>query len=201
MIRFYADPLNLERYPPALVIYDGGNAKSEEELKRLFGNNLVFITDADREQTGLRGVHSSTSKLIHEQLDKADVDYLLCFGDKILQKSLVSAYSRRLVNFHPSLLPAFAGLNAIDAALQENAVFLGNTAHFIDEGVDTGEIILQTAMLAEDYASYEDVLELQIPMIKMVLRDLAGFKVSDEEISACLPRPRSSYMMPKNCHI
>jgi phosphoribosylglycinamide formyltransferase-1 len=98
-------------------------------------------------------------------LVKNNVDFLFCFGDKILKPILVEEYKNRIINFHPSILPAFPGLNAIDQALKTSVQFLGNTAHFIDEGIDTGMIILQTAISRSAFEEYNSVLDLQIPML------------------------------------
>ena len=77
-----------------------------------------------------------------------------------------------------------------------NVNTLGNTAHFIDEGVDTGKIIVQTAMCREDYEEYEDVLELQFPMLKMILRDFLFYPVSNQELVAELHHREKAWLMP-----
>ena len=58
------------------------------------------------------------------------------------------------------------GLRAIDQALEYGVKYLGNTAHFIDEGIDTGRIINQTILPVEEFNDYEDLLILQIDMLK-----------------------------------
>jgi len=125
---------------------------------------------------------------------------LLCFGDKILKKGLVESYKNRLINFHPSILPSFKGLSAIDQANTFGVDFLGNTAHFIDEGIDTGKIIVQTAMLQEDFECYEDVLELQFPMIKIILRDILNYKVSEDDILRELVNRKKPFLIPSKCN-
>ena len=103
-----------------------------------------------------------------------------------------------MINFHPSLLPAFKGLQAIDQALAANASILGNTAHYIDEKIDNGKIIIQSAMKCEDFVDYEDVLELQFPMLKIILRDILGFEVSQESIFAEIKNRKKGYLLPTN---
>lgn len=62
---------------------------------------------------------------------------------KILAPSLIQAYAGKIINIHPSLLPAFPGLHAQKQALVAHAQISGCTVHFVDEGCDTGPIILQ----------------------------------------------------------
>ncbi len=64
----------------------------------------------------------------------------------LLDASFVQRWAGRLVNVHPSLLPAFPGIRAIEQALDYGAVLFGVTVHLVDEGVDTGSILLQEAI-------------------------------------------------------
>ena len=61
----------------------------------------------------------------------------------IIKHRLLQAYARRIINIHPSLLPAFPGLEAWKQALQAGAKTTGCTVHYVDAGMDTGPIILQ----------------------------------------------------------
>ena len=74
----------------------------------------------------------------------------------------------RIINFHPSILPMYPGEKSIDQATKNDAFLLGNTAHFIDRGVDTGPIIMQSIIHSNNYQNYESVLDLQIPMIEQI---------------------------------
>lgn len=64
----------------------------------------------------------------------------------LLDVAFVRHWSGRLVNVHPSLLPAFPGLRAIEQALDYGVALFGVTVHLVDEGVDTGPLLLQEAM-------------------------------------------------------
>lgn len=97
------------------------------------------------------------------------VDYLFCFGEHILKGPLLSIFHNKIINFHPSILPSFPGLNAIDQALSSSVQVLGNTAHFIDSGIDTGPIIMQSVITRRNVSNYEVVLNLQIPMMYKIL--------------------------------
>lgn len=65
---------------------------------------------------------------------------------RIVKPGLLRAFPGRIVNIHPSLLPAFPGLRAWQQALDYGAKVTGCTVHFVDEGMDTGPIILQRAV-------------------------------------------------------
>lgn len=65
---------------------------------------------------------------------------------RLLGPEVVAAYRNRIMNVHPSLLPAFPGRHAVRQALAYGVRITGCTVHFVDEGVDTGPIILQAAV-------------------------------------------------------
>jgi len=65
---------------------------------------------------------------------------------RVLKQPLLEAFAGRIVNIHPSLLPAFPGLKSWEQALHYGAKVAGVTVHFVNEGVDTGPIILQEAV-------------------------------------------------------
>ena len=71
---------------------------------------------------------------------------------QLLTPAFLGAFEQRVINVHPSLLPAFPGLGAIAQALDYGAKVTGVTVHFVDEGVDTGAIILQRALEIGDAA-------------------------------------------------
>jgi phosphoribosylglycinamide formyltransferase 1 len=74
-------------------------------------------------------------------------DLLLTLGFmRILPGELVRPLAGRIINIHPSLLPAFPGMRSPRAALQYGVRIAGCTAHFVDEGVDSGPIIFQAAV-------------------------------------------------------
>jgi len=98
------------------------------------------------------------------------VDYGFVFGSRILKGPLLTRYRDRLINFHPSVLPAFKGLNAIDSALRDRAFLLGNTAHFIVEELDAGPVIMQHLLHHRHFRDYEEILDHQIHMLYQIIR-------------------------------
>ncbi|MEW6679667.1 MAG: phosphoribosylglycinamide formyltransferase [bacterium] len=86
-------------------------------------------------------------RLIVEELKKRDVS-LVCLAGfmRIISPFFVSEYKNRIMNIHPSLLPSFPGLSAQKQALEYGVKVSGATVHFVDNGCDTGPIILQKAV-------------------------------------------------------
>lgn len=69
---------------------------------------------------------------------------------RIIKPDLLRAFPQRVLNIHPSLLPSFPGLRAWEQALNYGVRHSGCTVHFVDEGMDTGPIILQRTVLVHD---------------------------------------------------
>ncbi|ASK61176.1 phosphoribosylglycinamide formyltransferase [Virgibacillus phasianinus] len=86
-------------------------------------------------------------KEVVAKLHEADVTYIFLAGYmRIVGPTLLRAYDGAIINIHPSLLPAFPGLDAIGQAFRAHVHTTGVTIHYIDEGVDTGPIIDQEAL-------------------------------------------------------
>lgn len=77
--------------------------------------------------------------------NKADLIILAGFM-RVIKKKFIDAFKNKILNIHPSLLPAFPGIESWRQALQYGVKVTGVTVHFVDEGVDTGPIILQEAV-------------------------------------------------------
>ena len=81
---------------------------------------------------------------------------LVCLAGflRLVKRPLLEAFPQRILNIHPALLPAFPGLESWKQALDAGATEAGCTVHFVDEGMDTGPILLQEAVpiLAGDTA-------------------------------------------------
>ena len=84
---------------------------------------------------------------------------------KILPANFVSALKGKLINIHPSLLPDFKGAHAVRDALASGATKTGVTIHYVDEGVDTGEIIVQSEVMINP-GDTEQVLHERIKKVE-----------------------------------
>jgi len=79
-----------------------------------------------------------------ELLQRYNVDYVVLAGFmRMVKPGLLKAFPHRILNIHPALLPAFPGLASWKQALEYGAKVAGCTVHFVDEGMDTGPIIVQ----------------------------------------------------------
>ncbi len=87
---------------------------------------------------------SDYEQAIIDKLKPLGIEYILLAGYmKVVTTTLLSAYPNHIINIHPSLLPKYSGLEAIERAYEANDRVTGVTIHYIDEGVDTGPIIKQ----------------------------------------------------------
>ena len=124
----------------------------------------IFLDNSNFERNNLM-----SSDYICDLLNNKNIDYLMIYCDVILKGKLIDSYRNKIINFHPSLLPAHRGLMAIDKALDEGTFLLGNSAHFVNEGIDTGPIIMQSILHKSEFKNYDDVLDLQIYMIVQII--------------------------------
>lgn len=124
----------------AVLIYNNPQAKVVERADR-WGIPKVLLNHRDFSQ--------------REALDEAIVSVLQDYGVqwvvmagwmRIVTPVLVNAYPQRMVNIHPSLLPAFKGLNAIEQALRAGVKITGCTVHLVETEVDSGPILMQAAV-------------------------------------------------------
>jgi phosphoribosylglycinamide formyltransferase-1 len=87
---------------------------------------------------------AARDRVLGDWLDERSVELVVLAGFmELLDAELVRRFAGRMINVHPALLPAFPGVRAIEQALVHGAKVTGVTVHFVDEGVDSGPIILQ----------------------------------------------------------
>ncbi len=126
----------------ACVIADVPGAKILERGRRQ-GIPSVYVDPAPF-QTKLEGAAEASCI---DVLRQHDVDTVVLAGFmRIVKRGLLQAFGGRVLNIHPALLPAFTGLRAWEQALQYGVKVAGCTVHFVDEGTDTGPIIVQRAV-------------------------------------------------------
>lgn len=99
--------------------------------------DAVFLDPGGCDKTGY-------DRAILDALKQYDIDLLLLAGYfRLLGNEIIAAYRNRIMNIHPSLLPAFKGLHAQRQAFEYGVKVAGCTVHFVDEGLDSGPIVLQ----------------------------------------------------------
>ena len=162
----------IEQYP---VIIDNTFVVINDEapnlnLAKLLSQKGIVYIEFNYKDKEIKGAEKNIylSNLLLTKFKEFTIDYCFCFGKRILKGELLMLFKNRIINFHPAVLPMFPGERSIDQALQANAFLLGNTAHFIDEGTDTGPVIMQSILHYKFFSAYEDVLGLQLPMINQV---------------------------------
>ncbi len=128
------------------------------------------------------------------ELDRRGCDLVVLAGYmRILSGAFIRRFPLRILNVHPSLLPAFPGLDAQNQALEHGVKVAGCTVHFVDEGLDSGPIILQAAVpvldgdtaetlaariLAEEHRIYSDAIRLVLA---------GGFRVAGRRVLGAAP--------------
>ncbi len=115
-------------------------------------------------------------KKLSQTLHEEKINFVCLAGFmRILSKGFLCNWEKKIINIHPSILPAFKGLNAVKKALEKKVKYTGCTIHYVDKGVDTGEIIdqrivkvlktdneerLAKKILKEEHILYIKVIEL-----------------------------------------
>ena len=127
---------------PAVVISNKPNAKGLVIAKKMGIKTEVI------ESSKYKGKRLQYDKEIISTLKKYKVtpsNGLVCLAGfmRIISPYFIKEYKNKILNIHPALLPAFPGLDAQKQAIEFGSKFSGCTVHFVDEGVDTGPIIIQ----------------------------------------------------------
>lgn len=133
-----------------IVISNRANARGLE-IARERGIPMRVIASA--------GVERETyDRMLIEELQTHQVD-LVCLAGfmRLLSAGVIRAFPNRVLNIHPSLLPAFSGLDAQRQALEYGVKITGCTVHFVDEFLDSGPIIIQSAVPVLDGDTVESL--------------------------------------------
>jgi phosphoribosylglycinamide formyltransferase-1 len=126
-----------------------------------------------------------------EWLDARGVQLVVLAGYmELLSPEFVQHYAGRLINVHPSLLPSFPGLHAIQQAIDYGVRVMGVTVHFVDEGVDTGPIIAQEAFQVDPYALDVGAVEARVHAIEHELLPRAIRLIASGAVSIDPAAPR-----------
>jgi phosphoribosylglycinamide formyltransferase-1 len=120
---------------------------------------------------------------IGDWVESIGADLLVLAGYmQLLSPALVTRFANRIVNVHPALLPSFPGLDAVGQALEHGVRITGVTVHFVDEGVDSGPILLQRPLpvpVSGDRAELEETIHTtEHALYPMAIRMIAEGRVS-----------------------
>lgn len=154
----------------------------DTECKKILSRYCSNIVEFEWEKFQGSGKSLAFSNFLLALLKKNNIDYCFSFGEHLLKGDLLSEYKNRIINFHPALLPMFPGLNAIDQAVNhKNVLLVGNTAHFVDEGMDTGPVIMQSVVPLEKFYrsdnDYDSILDLIVPMLNKLIMLLKADRI------------------------
>jgi len=143
------------------VLLSGNGSNLNAIIKK--GINVNFVVSNNPEAPGLKIAQKSNiptyswknlsalEEHVSELVKIHEIKLLVLAGFmRLLSKEFISSLPQRsIINIHPSILPEFKGLNAIQQALESGVKYTGVTIHYVDEGVDTGEIIQQESIKIE----------------------------------------------------
>jgi len=169
------------------VVAVGSNRADARGLERARGTGVetaVFPRDefADR---------PARDVAMAEWIDSRGAQLVVLAGYmELLSPEFVQRYAGRLINVHPSLLPAFPGLHPIQQAVDYGVRVMGVTVHFVDEGVDTGPIIAQEAFEVDPYALDVDAIEARVHAIEHKLLPRAIRLIASGAVSVDPAAPR-----------
>ncbi|MGQ9754059.1 MAG: phosphoribosylglycinamide formyltransferase [Thermaceae bacterium] len=200
--------------PARLAVFASGRGTNLQALLEAFpeGHPLgrVVLVVSDRKEAmalerarsrGVEAVHLPWQKggfaeAVQDLLEERRVDAVLLAGFmRILPPPFVEAWYGRLLNIHPSLLPAYPGLRAHERVLAAREAYSGTTVHFVDQGVDTGPALLQARVpvLASDTPGSLEARILRVehrvyPLaVRLFLLGLAGPEPLSEALRRVWP--------------
>jgi formyltetrahydrofolate-dependent phosphoribosylglycinamide formyltransferase len=192
--------------PRIAIFLSGRGTNMQALLQRIRSGDLeaeiVFVASDNPEAAGLAlarslGIETRTysyrlsgrvacEEAMTKDLEEGKIDWIVLAGFmKILSPGFVSRFSGRIVNIHPSLLPAFPGTDAIGQAWRYGVRVTGVTVHLVDERVDHGPILAQEAIHVEEKETLESLEsrthEVEHRMYWQTLRNLfeGKFKFSE----------------------
>jgi phosphoribosylglycinamide formyltransferase 1 len=196
------------------VLISGEGTNLQALLDRVHGREGIEVACVASSRTGAPGLErarragvetavferaqhpdAARDDALADWLDEHGVDLVVLAGFmEVLGAPFIRRFEGRMINVHPSLLPAFPGLRAIEQALEHGVKVTGVTVHFVDEGVDTGPVVLQEAFdlpYARDVEEVErQVHEIEHRLLPRAVRLIAAGAVSRDPSNPRLVRVR-----------
>lgn len=173
------------------MLVSGGGTNLQALLDTVHGREVEIVAVASDnpqapalERAAARGVASSVFERsaypVRQERDLAMADWLAERGARLvvlagymalLSPAFLERFPGAVINVHPSLLPAFPGLHAVEQALAHGVKVFGVTVHFVDEGCDSGPVILQRSLEIPDADDPAEVLRALRPLEHALLPD------------------------------
>ena len=117
-------------------------------------------------------------KVVMKKLEELDVELVVMAGwMRIVGEELINKFKQRLINIHPSLLPSFKGVDAVQQAIDNRVTITGCTVHYVQKEVDSGSIIIQAAVPLNEKDS-KDTLKKRIQEMEHIILPIAIAKVA-----------------------
>ena len=141
---------------PTVVISNKSDAKGLAIAQKLGVKTEIM------ESNGLKGGNWEYDSKLVSILEKYNVtpqNGLICLAGfmRIMSPEFIRHYKGRILNIHPAILPSFPGLHSQRQALEYGVKYSGCTVHFVDEGVDTGPVILQSVVKIKEGDTEESI--------------------------------------------
>jgi phosphoribosylglycinamide formyltransferase 1 len=192
------------------VLASGAGTNLQAILDRLHGRGAVEVVAVASDKPGARALsraaeagvdarafeaadhpdRESRDLAIAEWLESAEVELVVLAGYmQLLSGAFIERFRGRIINVHPALLPSFPGLDAIGQAIAHGVRVTGVTVHFVDEGVDTGPILLQRPVELE-YARPVAAIEQEIHAVEHELLPRAIELIAAGAVSVDPDNPR-----------
>jgi len=161
------------------------NNKNAFALERAKNHNIegICISPKDYENRTL------FNKAFLETLDSYEVDLVVLAGFLVvIPPEMIAKYRNRIINVHPSLIPSFCGtgfygLKVHEGALERGVKVTGATVHFVDEGTDTGPIILQKAVYIENDDTAEVLQKRVMEQAEWIILPRAIDLIANDKVS------------------
>lgn len=123
-----------------VLIYNNPHAKVKQRAQN-YGVKAVLLNHRDFPS------RENLDQAIVEVCQQHNIQWVVMAGwMRIITKVLLEAYPQKVINIHPSLLPSFKGINAVEQALTSGVKITGCTVHLVDLAVDSGKILIQSAV-------------------------------------------------------
>ena len=194
-----------------VVLASGSGTNLQAILDRLHGGDEVEVVGVGSDKPGARALERAPAAGVEtavfpaaeyenraardmamgDWIEPRGADLVVLAGYmQLLSEPFVARFRHRVVNVHPALLPAFPGLDAIGQALDAGVETTGVTVHFVDEGVDTGPVILQREVAGaagRERAELEEAIhavehELYPEAIRMIAQGRVRIDASDPRV-------------------